>query len=130
MSATTAPQLNAPQARALHRAEVEVTRLKTQLAEAEKVRDELRERYRELVPLSADVDERVKGIRAAVVGNVTVRIHPMVSGERFSWRDYKLAGHPVTDEMRAHIHDGKPWDKWTVKDARGPAHLTRVEPRP
>lgn len=128
MSAT-ATKLNASQARALHRAEVEATRLKVALAEAEKARDQLRERYRDLVPLSTDVDERAKGVRETEVAGVTVRIFPRVSGESFSLSDYKKAGHGVTDEMREHIKPGRPYDRWTVKDARGPAHLDRVEPK-
>jgi hypothetical protein len=125
----TATKLTADQARRLHAADVDVARLKAQLEEAEKHQKDLRGKYRDRVPLSDDLEERAKGIRACVVGGVTVRIFPMVSAERFSLSAYKAAGHGITPEMREHLSDGKPYDRWTVKDSRGPAHLDRVEPK-
>ncbi len=127
MNATT-PKLTADQARKLHAAEVAAARLKLALEGAEQERDKLRERYRNRVPLSENHEERAKGVRTTVVAGVTVRIFPLVSAERFSLKDYTKSGHGITPEMREHISEGKPYDRWTVKAAAGPKHLDAVEP--
>lgn len=128
MSAATTPKLTADQARKLHAADVDVARLKVALETAETRLKDLRSSYRERVPLSDDAAERAKGVRECTVAGVTVRVYPLVSGDYFSLTDYKKAGHGVTDEMREHIKPGKPYDRWTVKDASGPKHLDAVEP--
>jgi hypothetical protein len=126
---TATTKLSADQARKLHAADVDVARLRAQLEKAENHQRELRARYRDRVPLSEDLEELNRGVRTCEVGGVTVRVTPMVSAERFSLTGYKAAGHGITPEMREHISDGKPYDRWTIKDSRGPAHLDRVEPR-
>jgi hypothetical protein len=123
----TTTKLTASQAKALDRAETRVATAKAELEDAEAERQTLRDRYHDLVPLSDDAEEAAKGIRVAAAGGITVRIAPMVSGETFRYRDYKLAGHPVTPEMAEFLKDGKPYDRWTVRAPRKTADA--VEPR-
>lgn len=124
----TSTKLSADQARKLHAADVDVARLKLALEAAEQRREDLRQAYRDRVPLSEDLEERAKGIRTTVAGGVTVRVFPLVSAARFSLTEYTKAGHGITDEMREHISPGKPYDRWTVKAVAGPKHLDAVEP--
>lgn len=125
----TAAKISAAQARALHDAEVAVLQLEAQLEIAKKTRLELRGRYIERVPLSDDVDERARGIRKVVAGGVKIRITPATSGESFSLKAFKEAGHAITREMRAAISAGKPYHRWTVTNAEGPRKIGAVEPR-
>ena len=127
-TATDARKFTATQAKALDRAETRVATAKAELEAAEEARRELRDRYHDLVPVSEDPEEAAKGIRVAAAGGITVRIAPMVSGETFRFREYKLAGHPVTPEMAEFLKDGKPYDRWTVRGPRKTADA--VEPRP
>lgn len=124
----SAAKLSAEQARRLHDADVKVKQLRAALDAAERHSRELRERYRARVPLSTDPTEAAKGVRSAVVGGVSIRISPQVSGDYFSLSAYRAAGHAVTAEMREAITAGKPFDRWTLKPAAGPKKLNAVEP--
>jgi hypothetical protein len=115
-------------AKALHLADVAVAKLKAQLEQAEKRRAEMQARYRDLVPLSEDADERAKGIRAAEVGGFKIRIAPVAGSDRFSLKDYLEAGHKITAAMRDAMKRSKPFDRWTIKDVRGPRRADAVEP--
>lgn len=128
MTAITVTKLTASQARALHRAEVDVARLKVALETAEKRRDDLRGTYRELVPLSEDLEERAKGVRTAAVGGVIVRITPIEGQENFSIERF-LANGGSKAVLEPGMKLGRGYDRWTVKDARGPSHIDRVEPQ-
>lgn len=128
MTTATAGKLSADQARKLHDADVAVKKLKAALEEADKHSRELRDRYRDRVPISSDPKEAADGIRAATVGGVAIRITPQTSGERFSLTVYREAGHDITPEMQDAITAGKPFDRWTLKPAAGPKKLQAVEP--
>lgn len=128
VAVATAPKLSADQARKLHDADVAVKKLKTALEAADKHNRELHDRYRGRVPLSEKPEEAADGIREAMVGGVAIRICPARSGESFSLKTYREAGHPITPEMREAISPGVPFDRWTVKPAAGPKKLKAVEP--
>lgn len=126
--------LRAEQARQLHAAEHDVTRKTTALEESTSKRDELRARYRHLIPASADTDEAAKGICEVEAGGVSVRVAPTSSGERFSLGKYRELGGRITASMRRAMSPGKPYDRWTVKlvdagdgqPSRPPASGTRA----
>lgn len=129
MSATaTTPKLTAAQARKLHDTEVAVLQLEAQVKLAKATRDELRERYRDRLQLSADPKEAEKGILTAIAGGVIVRVSPTVSADSFSLKRYTDLGHQVTAAMREAIAPGKPYDRWTVKAQAGPKKIGAVEP--
>lgn len=128
MTAATVSKLSADQARKLHDADVAVKKLKAALQAADKHSRELRDRYRDRVPISSDPKEAADGIRATTVGGVAIRITPQTSGEHFSLTVYREAGHEITAEMQEAISPGKPFDRWTLKPAAGPKKLKAVEP--
>lgn len=124
----TPKKLSATGAMALHVADVTVTRLDAALKLARETRALIQERYHDAVPLSEDPKEAAEGIRAAEVGGISVRITRVEGSDRFSLTAYKDAGHRVTDEMRDAISTSKPYDRWTVKDVRGPRRADAIEP--
>jgi hypothetical protein len=128
MTVAAAPKLSADQARKLHDADVAVKRLRAQLEAAEKHLGELKDRYRDRIPLSDDLDEASKGIRVATVSGVTIRVAPAVSADSFSLKRYTDLGHAITAAMREAIKAGKPYDRWTIKATAGPKKLNAVEP--
>jgi hypothetical protein len=111
--------ITADQAKDLLEAEASVQTLKAELEAAEEKRQELRKELRSRVPLSRDKDEKGKRIRSVAIGGIKVRITPSMSGERFSLKRYREAGHKITKEMRQAITSGRPYDRWTVKKASG-----------
>lgn len=129
MSTATAPKkLSAQQARQLHDADVEVGKLKAALEIAERTREDLRDRYKSRLVPSEDPKDAGKGVLVGSAGGITVRVTPAVSGEFFRFRDYKLAGNPVTPEMAEHVSPGRPYDRWTTKLLEGPKRHDAVEP--
>jgi hypothetical protein len=120
-------KLSASGAMALHVADVTVAKLKAAAKLAEETRALIQERYRASIPLSEDPKEAAGGIRAAEVGGISVRVTPVDGSERFSLKDYREAGHEVTPEMRDAISTSKPFERWTVKDVRGPRRADAVE---
>lgn len=127
-TATTPALLSADQARRLHDADVKVKQLRAQLEDAERKLGEVKDRYRDRIPLSDDINEAAKNIRVTTVAGVTIRVAPSVSADSFSLKRYVDAGHQITDEMREGITTGKPYDRWTIKAAAGPKKLGAVEP--
>jgi hypothetical protein len=103
------------QAERLVEAEAAVRRAEATLESAERERREIRERLISKVPLSRDEAERTKKIRTAIVGGITIRVTPSQTGERFSLRRFREAGHEITPEMRKAITPGKTYERWTVK---------------
>ncbi len=128
MSVAAPPKLSADQARKLHDADVTVKRLRAQLEDAERHLGELKDRYRDRIPVSDDPEEAAKEIRVATVAGVTIRVAPFVSADSFSLRRYTDLGHQITAAMREAIKAGKPYDRWTIKAAAGPKKLGAVEP--
>jgi hypothetical protein len=120
-------KLSASGAMALHVADVTVAKLKAAAKLAEETRALIQERYRASIPLSEDPKEAADGIRAAEVGGISVRVTPVDGSERFSLKDYREAGHEITPEMRDAISTSKPFERWTVKDVRGPRRADAVE---
>jgi hypothetical protein len=124
----TPKKLTGTGAMALHVADVTVSKLKAALELAEETRALIQQRYRDAIPLSEDPKEAADGIRSLEVGGIKVRITPVAGSERFSLKDYKAAGHQVTAAMRDAITTSKGYDRWTVKDVRGPRRADAVEP--
>jgi hypothetical protein len=120
-------KLSASGAMLLHVADVTVAKLKAAAKLAEETRALIQERYRDSIPLSEDPKEAADGIRVAEVGGISVRVTPVDGSERFSLKDYREAGHEVTPEMRDAISTSKPYERWTVKDIRGPRRADAVE---
>ena len=128
MAAATAPKLTAAQARKFYEAEVEVKQLERELEAAKDRREKLRDRYFDRIPLSDDVEERLKGIRVLTVGGVKIRVSPTAGGLFFRFAEYRKAGHPITEAMRAFVHEGLPGRRRTVTRAAGPTRMGAVEP--
>lgn len=114
-----AAKLSPKQARRLHELDADVKRRRAALEEAERQLADQRDRVRSRVPLSSDKDERKRKIRSAVVGGIGIRITPTTSGDSFSLRTYRDAGHEITPEMKEAITPGKRHDRWTVKEVDG-----------
>jgi hypothetical protein len=115
MTKAKTPALSKKAAERLLEAEQAVQRQKAELEEAEQAREKLRDEYRDRVPLSDDAAERKKGVRIVDVNGIKVRITPSNSGETFSLKRYREAGHKITKAMRDAIGAGKDFDRWTVK---------------
>ncbi len=123
-----AKKLNRPGAVAILTARVTVTKLEAALEVAKEIRDLVQGRYLHLIPLSKDEDERKKGIRITDVGGIKIRVTPVAGSERFNLSTYKEKGHTITPEMREAMKTSDGYDKWTVKDERGPRTAGAVEP--
>lgn len=127
-TATKTRKLNAAQAKALVLATVAVEKLKASLeAKSEKL-TELRERYKPLIPASEDPKDADKDVREVTAGGFRIRVSTFEGGEYFSLKDYRAAGHPITDEMAEHIRPGDKRERWTWKDTRGPRRPDAVDP--
>jgi hypothetical protein len=128
MSAQTPTKLTPHAAKKLHLADVTVAKLKAALEQAERERGELYDRYRDLVPLSDDPDERANGVRSATIGGFSIRVTPVEGTDRFSLTAYLKAGHKITAEMQTAMKRSKDFHRWTIRDVRGPRRADAVEP--
>jgi hypothetical protein len=128
VTATKTRKLNAAQARALVLATVTVEKLKASLDAASERLVELRAKYRPLIPASEDPKDAGKDVREVTAGGFRIRVSTFEGGEYFSLKDYRAAGHPITEEMAEHIRAGDPRERWTWKDLRGPRRPDAVEP--
>jgi hypothetical protein len=110
-----APVLSETQARALARAETEVTRAEAALDAAVEARGVLRERYKTLVPVATKPADAKKGVREISMLGGKVRITPTKSGKFFKLSEFIEAGHRITRTMRPFVGGETPYDRWTVK---------------
>lgn len=124
-------KLTAAQAREYALADTKVGKLKAALEQAEKRRTELRERYLPRIPLSADVKEAERGVRLVEVGGLRIRVTPVKGSDEprgLRIGDYLAAGHKITAVMRKFVWWAGDYDRWTVKDLKGPKRVDAVEP--
>lgn len=128
MTATAQPKLTASQARKLALKEVRVAQLKAQLEAEQAELADLHEQYKPRLQPSTDPRDAGKDVVMAEVGGFRIRCSTFIGGDYFSLKDYRTAGHPVTEEMAEHIRPGDPRERWTVKDLRGPRRPDAVEP--
>lgn len=111
----TATKLDTKAAQKLLEAEQNVRRRKSELEAAELELETQRKKLRARIPLSKDSEEKGKKIRTTTIAGISIRVTPARSGERFSMKRYKEAGHKVTPEMKSAISPGRAFDRWTVK---------------
>ena len=128
MTATAEKKLTASQARKLAKLEARTAQAKAAWESMKRDLDQLHAEYKPLLPVSTDPDDEGKDVRQLEVGGFRVRVSTFAGGEYFSLKDYRGAGHQVTDEMREHIRDGDERERWTVKDLRGPRGPDSVQP--
>lgn len=112
----TKTKLSAKRAQALLDAEQTVRRRRAELEAAEEDLDVQRRKCRPQLPASTHRDDKGKRVRALTIGGVSIRVTPAMTGERFSLKRYKEAGHKITPEMKKDgISPGHAYDRWTVK---------------
>jgi hypothetical protein len=117
------------QAKALVLAEVKVAQLRPSSRRAEAERDELRKRYKPRLQPSTEKKDAGKDVLQAIGRRLLIRCTSFLSGEYFSLKDYRLAGHPITaGDGGVHIQPATRASAGAGSDLRGPRRPDAVEP--